>query len=102
MQISLPRLRNKKKYLTEKRRIMTREEIMDKVNEIFRDVFDDDSLVIVDSTNSDDIEDWDSLEHISLIISMEKEFNMKFDIKEVNKLENVGQMIDLIKRKMDE
>ena len=49
---------------------MTRKEIMDKVNEIFRDVFDDDSLVIVDSTNSDDIEDWDSLEHISLIISM--------------------------------
>lgn len=75
---------------------------MDKVTEIFRDVFDDEELVITDSTNSDDIEDWDSLEHISLIISMEKEFNMKFDIKEVNKLENVGQMIDLIKRKMEE
>ena len=81
---------------------MTREEIMDKVNEIFRDVFDDDSLVIVDSTNSDDIEDWDSLEHISLIISMEKEFDLKFDIKEVNKLENVGQMVDMIKDKLDE
>lgn len=81
---------------------MTRQEIMDKVTEIFRDVFDDEELVITDSTNSDDIEDWDSLEHISLIISMEKEFNMKFDIKEVNKLENVGQMIDLIKRKMEE
>lgn len=81
---------------------MTRQEIMDKVTEIFRDVFDDEELVITDSTNSDDIEDWDSLEHISLIISMEKEFNMKFDIKEVNKLENVGQMIDLIKRKIDE
>ena len=75
---------------------------MDKVNEIFRDVFDDDSLVIVDSTNSDDIEDWDSLEHISLIISMEKEFDLKFDIKEVNKLENVGQMVDMIKEKLDE
>ncbi|MBR5407714.1 MAG: acyl carrier protein [Lachnospiraceae bacterium] len=81
---------------------MTRKEIMDKVNEIFRDVFDDDSLVIVDSTNSDDIEDWDSLEHISLIISMEKEFDLKFDIKEVNKLENVGQMVDMIKDKLDE
>ena len=84
----------------EKDTIMTREEIMKKVNEIFRDVFDDDSLIITDSTNSDDIEDWDSLEHISLIISMEKEFNMKFDIKEVNKLENVGQMVDMIKEKM--
>ena len=81
---------------------MTREEIMDKVNEIFRDVFDDDSLVITDSTNSDDIEDWDSLEHISLIISMEKEFDLKFDIKEVNKLENVGQMVDMIREKLDE
>lgn len=81
---------------------MTREEIMEKVNGIFRDVFDDETLVITDSTNSDDIEDWDSLEHISLIISMEKEFDMKFDIKEVNKLENVGQMVDMIKMKMDE
>ena len=81
---------------------MTREEIMEKVNGIFRDVFDDETLVITDSTNSDDIEDWDSLEHISLIISMEKEFDMKFDIKEGNKLENVGQMVDMIKMKMDE
>ena len=81
---------------------MSREEIMEKVNEIFREVFADEDLVITDSTNSDDIEDWDSLEHISLIISMEKEFNLKFDIKEVNKLENVGQMVDMIKDKLDE
>ncbi|MBR5361428.1 MAG: acyl carrier protein [Lachnospiraceae bacterium] len=81
---------------------MSREEIMEKVNEIFRDVFDDDTLIITDSTNSDDIEDWDSLEHISLIISMEKEFNLKFDIKEVNKLENVGQMVDMIREKLED
>ncbi|MBQ8971284.1 MAG: acyl carrier protein [Lachnospiraceae bacterium] len=81
---------------------MSREEIMEKVTEIFREVFDDEELVITDATNSDDIEDWDSLEHISLIVSMEKEFNLKFDIKQVNKLENVGEMIDLIKRKLDE
>lgn len=79
---------------------MTREEVMNKVQDIFRDVFDDDSLVIVDSTNSDDIEDWDSLEHIALIVSMEKEFNMKFDIKEVGKLANVGEMVDLIVSKL--
>lgn len=75
---------------------MTREYIAEKVQEIFRDIFDDDELVITDETNADDIEDWDSLEHISLIVAMEKEFNMKFDIKQVNKLENVGGMIDLI------
>ena len=79
---------------------MTRVEIMDKVNEIFRDVFDDDTLVITDSTNSDDIEDWDSLEHISLVVSMENEFNLKFDLKEVNKLANVGEMVDLIASKL--
>lgn len=79
---------------------MTREMVMEKVQDIFRDVFDDDSLIITDSTNSGDIEDWDSLEHISLIVSMEKEFNLSFDIKEVNKLENVGGMVDLIMSKL--
>ena len=78
-----------------------RQEIMDKVTAILRDVFDDDELVITDETNSEDIEDWDSLEHIALIVSMEKEFDLKFDIKEVNKLENVGGMIDLIKSKLE-
>lgn len=75
---------------------MSREDVFEKVTEIFREVFDDEELVISDTTNSDDIEDWDSLEHIQLIVSMEKEFNVKFDIKAVNELENVGQMVDLI------
>ena len=70
------------------------------VTGIFRDVFDDDTLVIKDATNSSDIEDWDSLEHIALIVSMEKEFNLKFDLQEVNKLENVGEMVDLIISKL--
>lgn len=79
---------------------MTHEEIMEKVTAIFRDVFDDDALVITDSTNSSDIEDWDSLEHITLVVSMEKEFNLKFDLKEVNALANVGEMVDLIASKL--
>ena len=79
---------------------MTHEEVMAKVTEIFRDVFDDDTLVIEDSTNSSDIEDWDSLEHIALVVSMEKEFGLKFDLKEVNKLANVGEMVDLIASKL--
>ena len=79
---------------------MTHEEIMEKVQAIFRDVFDDDTLIITDSTNSSDIEDWDSLEHITLVISMEKEFGLSFDLKEVNKLENVGEMVDLIASKL--
>jgi len=75
---------------------VSREEVFEKVTDIFRDVFDDEDLVIGETTNSDDIEDWDSLEHIQLIVAMEKEFNIKFDIKTVNTLENVGQMVDLI------
>lgn len=73
---------------------------MEKVQRIFRDVFDDESLIIKDSTNSSDIEDWDSLEHIALIVSMEKEFDLKFDLKEVNALANVGEMVDLIASKL--
>lgn len=79
---------------------MTHEEIMEIVRRIFRDVFDDDDLEVNDSTNSSDIEDWDSLEHITLVVSMEKEFNLKFDLKEVNKLANVGEMVDLIASKL--
>ena len=79
---------------------MTREELFEQINEIFRDVFDDDSLVITDTTNSEDIEDWDSLEHINLVVAMEKRFNMKFNIKEVGQLQNVGEMADLILSRM--
>ncbi|MBR0148214.1 MAG: acyl carrier protein [Lachnospiraceae bacterium] len=80
---------------------MTREKIFEDVTEIFRDVFDDDELVIGDETNSADIEDWDSLEHIELVINMEKHFGLKFNIKEVNKLQNVGEMVDLIQRMLE-
>ena len=73
---------------------------MEKVRRIFWDVFDDDTLDINDLTNSSDIEDWDSLEHITLVVSMEKEFSLKFDLKEVNKLANVGEMVDLIASKL--
>ena len=79
---------------------MTHEEIMEIIQRIFREVFDDDALVVTDSTNSSDIEDWDSLEHITLVVSMEKEFDLKFDLKEVNKLANVGEMADLIASKL--
>ena len=81
---------------------MSRQQVLDEVQKIFQAVFDDDELMISDSTNSDDIEDWDSLEHINLIIAMEKRFQLKFDIKEVGKLKDVGEMIDLIERKLNE
>ncbi len=73
---------------------------MERINIIFRDVFDDDTLVITDSTNAEDIEDWDSLEHINLIMAMEKDFELKFNLQEVGELANVGEMADLIERKL--
>ncbi len=75
---------------------MKREEIYKKLTEIFRDVFDDETLIINDNTSADDIDEWDSLSHISLISAIEYEFDFRFDMKAVQKLENVGQMVDLI------
>lgn len=79
---------------------MSREEIFDEVRKIFWNVFDDDTLVIADATNADDIEDWDSFEHINLVVAMEKKFQLKFDLKEVGALKNVGEMVDLIVKRL--
>lgn len=75
---------------------MTREYVYEKMNEIFRNVFDDDSIELEDETSADDIEDWDSLEQINLVVSIENEFEMMFDMNEIANLANVGEMVDLI------
>lgn len=75
---------------------MTREEIFENLNEVFRDVFDDEEIVVNESTTSNDIEDWDSLEHINLIVAVEKKFGMKFSMGEVTTMKNVGEMADII------
>ncbi len=75
---------------------MTREEVYVTLNEVFRDVFDDESIEVNDETTSDDIEDWDSLEHINLIAAVEQEFGMKFNMGQVVTMKNVGEMVDII------
>lgn len=75
---------------------MSREEIYEQLNEVFQDVFDDEDIVVCDSTTADDIEDWDSLEHINLIVAVERQFHIKFNMGEVNKFRNVGEMVDVI------
>lgn len=75
---------------------MEREKIIARLTEVFRDVFDNDELEINDSTTADDIEEWDSLEHISLIAAVEKAFKMRFTMKEVSGMKNVGEMIDIL------
>lgn len=79
---------------------MTKEVVFEKLQEIFRDIFDDEELVIQDSTNSSNIEDWDSLNHINLVVAIESEFNIKFELEELSNLKDVGAMIDLIMVKL--
>lgn len=75
---------------------MSREEVFEKLNEIFREYFDDDTIELTEETTADDIEDWDSLEHINLIVTIENEFGMKFSMGEVTTMKNVGEMVDII------
>lgn len=80
---------------------MTKEEIYTKLNNVFRDVFDDDTIIVSSKTTSSDIEDWDSLEHINLIVAIEQEFKIKFNMKEVTTMNNVGEMVDIILSKIN-
>ena len=75
---------------------MDRDEIFKELNEIFRDVFDDESITVTDETTADDIEDWDSLEHINLLAAVEQQFGVKFNMGQIVTLKNVGEMVDLI------
>ena len=75
---------------------MTRDEIFDQLNEVFRDVFDDESITVDDDTTADDIEDWDSLEHINLLSAVEEQFGVKFNMGQIVTLKNVGEMVDVI------
>lgn len=75
---------------------MDKEKIKAKLTEIFQDVFDDDSITLTEKTTADDIDAWDSLEHITLISAVEKAFKMRFSMKEVSGMKNVGEMIDIL------
>tara|TARA_B110000211_G_scaffold168620_1_gene190240 strand:- start:52 stop:297 length:246 start_codon:yes stop_codon:yes gene_type:complete len=75
---------------------MKRDEIFSGVQEIFRDIFDDADLIIDNLTNSEDIEDWDSLNHINLVSAIEKEFKIRFALGELMEIKDVGAMIDLM------
>ena len=76
---------------------MERKEIYSKLNEIFEDVLDlDETPQLTDSTSANDIEEWDSLSHIQLIVAIEKAFKLKFTSQEILKWNNVGEMVDTI------
>lgn len=78
---------------------MNADDIKAAMTDIFRDVLDNDEIELSRETTADDIEEWDSLAHIGLIVAIEKHFKLKFSMMDVKPLKNVGEFIDLIQRK---
>ena len=72
---------------------------LEELTPIFRQVFDDASIVITRNTTADDIDDWDSLTHMNLVMAVELQFKVKFALGELQTLKNVGDMLDLINKK---
>lgn len=75
---------------------MTRQEIFAALSEVFADVFDRDGIELTETTTAKDVEGWDSLTHIALLAAVEDEFSIRFDMKEVQGLKDVGAMADAI------
>lgn len=75
---------------------MTREEVYERLNKVFREVFDDESITVNDSTVADDVDGWDSFEHINLVVAIQEEFGFKIPMGKVVSMENVGEMVDII------
>ena len=79
---------------------MDKAEILSQVQDIFRDVLDEESIVLEESTTANDVEEWDSLTHIQLIVAIEKHFKIKFLSKEILSWKNVGEMVASIAAKI--
>ena len=78
---------------------MQKEEIVNRLTPVFRKVFSDNSLVVTDELSALDVENWDSLSHMLLISEVETEFAIKFKLKDLNKMANVRDMIEIIRSK---
>ena len=78
---------------------MEKSQILDEVQAIFREVLDNEEIVLANETTANDIEEWDSLTHIQLIVAIEKHFKIRFTSREILSWQNVGEMIDCIAAK---
>lgn len=74
-------------------------DILKKLEVIFKDVFDDEDIVLTNETTASDIEDWDSLAQINLLVAIKKEFKINFDLEEVSQYKNVGDIVEAIEQK---
>jgi acyl carrier protein len=75
-------------------------DILASLQPIFRDIFDQNDLTVVRESNADNIEGWDSLTHMNLVVAIEQEFKIKFALGELQALKNVGEMVDLMQKKL--
>lgn len=79
---------------------MERSDILAKVQEVFRDELEIEDLVLTDETTADDVEEWDSLSHVQLVVALEKAFGIKFTSREILSWDNVGDLVDCISKKV--
>lgn len=79
---------------------MERNDIMNRVQEVFRDELELDDLVLTDETTADDVEEWDSLSHVQLVVALEKAFSIKFTSREILSWDNIGDLVDCIEKKL--
>ncbi|MCF8381825.1 MAG: acyl carrier protein [Bacteroidales bacterium] len=78
---------------------MEKTDVVTRLTIVFKNVFDNEALVLKDDLTANDVDNWDSLTHMILISDIEKEFEVKFKLKELNKMRNVGDMVDLLLQK---
>ncbi len=78
---------------------MDKQEIITKLETLFRNIFQDDNLIITESLTANDVEKWDSLSHLTMIAEVEKSFGIRFKLKELIGMKNVGDLIDTIQEK---
>lgn len=76
-------------------------DILAELAPIFREVFDDDAIVITRTTTADDIDAWDSLSHMNMVMAVEVKFKIRFALGELPTLKNVGDLADLVQKKLD-
>ena len=79
---------------------MTKSEIQKNLTSAFHDVFDDEDIVLSSDLTAQDVQEWDSLAHVRLMLTVEREFKVKFSAAEIANLKNVGELIDLIESKL--
>ena len=79
---------------------MEKVQVYSKLTAVFREVFDEDELNLTPQTTADDVDGWDSLAHIRLVLAVSKAFGVKFSASEIGNLKNVGEFADLIEKKV--